>query len=122
MFRAFNRWLVEDWGTAYQNRIFAAPYISLADVDEAVAELEWALDQGARTVVIRAAAPRSTAGPRSPSDEMFDPFWARVNEAGITVVVHAGDAGLSSNGYAAGRLLGQLPAGARHPEHQDVRH
>ena len=31
---------------------------------------------------------------------MFDPFWARVNEAGITVVVHAGDAGLSSNGYA----------------------
>jgi len=32
---------------------------------------------------------------------MFDPFWARANEAGITVVVHAGDAGVSSNGYAA---------------------
>ena len=31
---------------------------------------------------------------------MFDPFWARVDEAGITVVVHAGDSGLSSNGYA----------------------
>ena len=27
---------------------------------------------------------------------MFDPFWARVNEAGITVVVHAGDSGYSS--------------------------
>ena len=31
---------------------------------------------------------------------MFDPFWARVNESGVTVVVHAGDSGQSSNGYA----------------------
>jgi predicted TIM-barrel fold metal-dependent hydrolase len=100
LFRAFNRWLAEDWGLAYRDRIFAAPYISLADVDEAVRELEWSLDQGARTVVMRAAAPTTASGPRSPADEMFDPFWARVNEAGITVVVHAGDAGLSSNGYA----------------------
>ena len=35
-FTAFNRWLDEDWGFAYQDRIFAAPYISLADVDWAV--------------------------------------------------------------------------------------
>jgi predicted TIM-barrel fold metal-dependent hydrolase len=100
LFRAFNRWLAEDWGMAYQDRIFAAPYISLADVDEAVRELEWSLDQGARSVVMRAAAPITVTGPVSPAHPMFDPFWARVNEAGITVVVHAGDAGLSSNGYA----------------------
>jgi predicted TIM-barrel fold metal-dependent hydrolase len=31
---------------------------------------------------------------------MFDPFWARVNEAGVTVVVHAADSGYSSQGYA----------------------
>jgi predicted TIM-barrel fold metal-dependent hydrolase len=31
---------------------------------------------------------------------MFDPFWARANEAGITVVIHAGDSGYSSQGYA----------------------
>jgi predicted TIM-barrel fold metal-dependent hydrolase len=100
LFRAFNRWLAEDWGMEYQNRIFAAPYISLADVDEAVIELEWALDQGARSVVLRTAAPTTITGPYSPAHPMFDPFWARVNEAGITVVIHAGDAGLSSNGYA----------------------
>ncbi len=46
-FRSFNRWLDEDWGFHYQDRIFGAPYITLADVDEAVAELEWALDRGA---------------------------------------------------------------------------
>ncbi len=101
LFRAFNRWLAEDWGMSYRDRIFAAPYITLADVAEAVFELEWALDQGARSVVLRAAAPTTASGPLSPAADGFDPFWARVNEAGITVVVHAGDAGLSSNGYAA---------------------
>jgi len=101
LFRAFNRWLAEDWGMAYADRIFAAPYISLADIDEAVVELEWALEQGARTVVLRAAAPIGVTGPHSPAHRMFDPFWARINEAGITVVVHAGDAGVSTNGYAA---------------------
>ena len=35
-FRAFNRWMDEDWGFAYQERIFAAPYITLVDPDNAV--------------------------------------------------------------------------------------
>jgi predicted TIM-barrel fold metal-dependent hydrolase len=115
LFRAFNRWLAEDWGMAYADRIFAAPYISLADVDEAVSELEWALDQGARTVVLRAAAPTTVTGPFSPAHTMFDPFWARVNEAGITVVVHAGDAGLSSNGYASDGFSASFRQGASSP-------
>lgn len=101
MFTAFNRWLEEDWGFAYRDRIYAAPYITLVDVDWAVSELEWALDRGARSVVMRPAAPTTTSGRRSPADPVFDPFWARVNEAGITVVVHAGDSGYTSHGYAA---------------------
>lgn len=100
MFRAFNRWLEEDWGFNYQNRIFASPYITLADMDIAISELEWALDKGARTIVMRPAAPTTALGRRSPTDLQFDPFWARVDEAGITVVVHAGDSGYSANGYA----------------------
>jgi predicted TIM-barrel fold metal-dependent hydrolase len=100
-FRAFNRWLAEDWTFDYQGRILTAPYLSLADVDWAVEEREWALAQGARLIVMRPAAPTTVVGRRSPFDAMFDPFWARVNEAGITVVVHAGDSGPSSDGYAA---------------------
>ena len=99
-FRAFNRWLEEDWGFAYRDRIFAAPYLTLADAQWAIDELEWALDRGARTIVLRPAAPTTVYGQRSPFDEMFDGFWARANEAGITVVVHAGDSGPSSDGYA----------------------
>jgi predicted TIM-barrel fold metal-dependent hydrolase len=100
MFHAFNRWLDEDWGVNFDDRIYASPYISLADLDTAVAELEWALDRGARTVVLRPAAPTTILGPRPPADPFFDPFWARVNEAGITVVAHAADSGYTSNGYA----------------------
>jgi len=99
-FRAFNRWLAEDWGFDHEGRIISAPYLTLADPAWAVDELEWVLGQGARLIVMRAGAPTTTTGRRSPFDLMFDPFWARVNEAGITVVVHAGDGGTSSNGYA----------------------
>jgi hypothetical protein len=100
LFTAFNRWLDEDWGFAYRDRLFAAPYITLVDLDWACGELQWALDRGARLVVMRPAAPTTALGPRSPADPQFDPFWARVEEAGITVVVHAGDSGYTSHGYA----------------------
>ena len=100
VFRGFNRWLEEDWGCNYKDKIFASPYISLADVDFACEELEWALSCGARTVCMRPAAVFTPdQGSRSPAHTDFDPFWARVNEAGITVVVHAGDSGYTTHGY-----------------------
>ncbi|MAI78392.1 MAG: amidohydrolase [Deltaproteobacteria bacterium] len=98
---AFNRWLDEDWGFAYQNRIFAAPYITLSDLDSAIRELEWVLERGARIICLRPAAIFSGSLSRSPSDSYFDPFWARVAEAGVTTIVHAGDSGYSLQGYAA---------------------
>jgi len=115
LFRAFNRWVEEDWGFDYQDRIFASPYITLADLDFACSELEWALDKGARTVVMRPAAPTTVLGQRAPTDPQFDPFWARVNEAGITVVVHAGDSGYSSNGYATDGFTSNFKGGVPQP-------
>ena len=100
LFTAFNRWLEEDWGCSYQQRIFAAPYISLCDVEWACQELEWALAQNARVVVMRPAAVwTGSDGILSPADPTFDPFWARLNEAGITLVVHASDSGYTTHGY-----------------------
>jgi len=58
MAQAFNRWLDEDWGFHYRERIFAAPYLSLAVVDEAVAELEWALERAPTSSA--SVRPRST--------------------------------------------------------------
>ena len=87
--RAFNRWLQEDWGFAHQGRIFASPLLSLVDVNEAVKELEWCLAHGARVINVRTGP----AFGRSPGDPHFDPFWARANEAGLTVAYHVGEAG-----------------------------
>ena len=115
LMRGLNRWLDEDWGFKYQDRIYAAPYLSLADVDEAVIELEWCLDRGARLIVMRPAAVWTTDGPRSPGHSTFDPFWARVNEAGITVVAHAGDSGYTTHGYASGGGFGLNMKGRYRP-------
>jgi len=99
VFTAFNRWMLEDWSFNHKDRIFTAPYITLVDVDWAVNELKFALDNGATTVVMRPAAPTTVDGQRSPADPMFDPFWGLVNESGITVVAHAGDSGYTAHGY-----------------------
>ena len=99
MFRAFNRWVEEDWGFGYQDRIHAAPYITLADPDWAFEELQWALDAGSRLIVMRPAAPTTVTGRRSPFDDTYSRFWGLLNESGITLVVHAGDGGVSTNGY-----------------------
>ena len=92
-FHAFNRWLEDDWGYAYRERIFGAPMIPLVDVDAAVAELDLVLAKGARIVCIKSGPAITRDGRVSPGDVRFDPFWARVDEAGVTVGIHSGDAG-----------------------------
>lgn len=87
--RAFNRWLEEDWGYGTDGRIFGVPLLSLLDIDEAVRELERVRDRGARVVHLR---PGPVDG-RSPADPYFDPFWARVSEAGMVVAFHISEAG-----------------------------
>jgi predicted TIM-barrel fold metal-dependent hydrolase len=91
---SFNRWLDDDWGFAFQDRIFATAVISLADVDEAVTMLEWALARGCRAIMVRPSPVPTRMGWRSPADPMFDPFWARCQEAQVLVCGH-----LSATGY-----------------------
>jgi predicted TIM-barrel fold metal-dependent hydrolase len=93
-FRAFNRWVHDDWGVNYKGRIFSAPYITLADVDWAVEELEWALANDARVINIRAAGVLGEDGQRrSLGHPDHDRFWQKLNDAGITMAIHSGDAG-----------------------------
>ncbi|MEY2569953.1 MAG: hypothetical protein QOE63_303, partial [Acidimicrobiaceae bacterium] len=96
-FSAFNLWLHEDWGYDHRDRLFAAPYLCLMDVDEAVAELHRVLDRGARVLCMRPGPVHTRTGTTSPFTEAFDAFWSRVAEAGITVAFHGGDSGYSSH-------------------------
>jgi predicted TIM-barrel fold metal-dependent hydrolase len=94
-FRAFNRWMQEDWGFAYEERNFAAPYITLADPDAAVDELRWALDHDARFIVMVGGPIVVNGIGRSPADPIHDRFWALADEAGVTVCYHGGDSAYS---------------------------
>lgn len=101
MMQAFNRWLYEDWGYCYQDKIFGAPYLCLGDPAAAAAEVEKVVELGARVVVMRPAPVTIATGKVSPFSKVFDPLWSAINEAGITVVIHAAASGYSSMGYVA---------------------
>lgn len=87
--RAFNRWIEEDWGYGSDGRIFSTALASLVDLERGTAELERVLARGAKVIHIKPGP----AGRRSPADTYFDPFWARVEEAGVLVVFHTGHSG-----------------------------
>jgi predicted TIM-barrel fold metal-dependent hydrolase len=99
---AFNRWLDEDWGYSYRDRIIAAPMISLADPAAAVEEIDDVLDRGARIVHVRPApVPTGAALGRSLGHKLHDPVWARLAEANLPVAFHLGDSGYNATLGAA---------------------
>ncbi|ONH25367.1 amidohydrolase family protein [Pseudofrankia asymbiotica] len=90
VFHAFNRWLAEDWGYRYQDRLYAVPYVPLLEPAAAVAELRAVLDAGALAVNVRNAPVPVPGGYRSPFDPAYDGFWGLAEEAGVVVATHAG--------------------------------
>ena len=90
---SLNQWIHDEWTFNYHDRIFATPIITLPIVEKAIEELEWCLDRGARCILIRPAPAWGLRGPRSPGLPEFDPFWARVQEAGVLVGMHSSDSG-----------------------------
>jgi len=82
--RAYNEWLLEFCATA-PDRLFGHAVIPATGVADAVAELEWALAQGYRGVLVSTFP----SGRVEPSRD-DDPFWARVQEAGVPVALHIG--------------------------------
>jgi len=92
---SLNEWMYEEWSFNYEDRIFATPVISLPIVEKAIEELEWVLERGARTVLIRPAPVPGFRGSRSFGYPEFDPFWKAVEDAGILVSMHSSDSGYS---------------------------
>ena len=104
---ALNRWMYETWSFDYEGRIFSTPVITLPIVDRALEELQWCLERGARTVLVRPAPVPGFRGSRSFGFEEFDPFWQACVEAGIPVAMHASDSrlrGLPQRVGAGGRI------------------
>ncbi|MDU9000086.1 MULTISPECIES: amidohydrolase family protein [Streptomyces] len=92
---SLNEWLYDTWKFNYKDRIFTTPVISLPILDKAIAELEWCLERGARSILVRPAPVPGFGGSRSFALPEFDPFWKRVEEAGVLVSMHSSDSGYS---------------------------
>jgi predicted TIM-barrel fold metal-dependent hydrolase len=93
---AVNEWLHDVWSFDYEERIFTVPVITLPIVEEAMKEVEWVLDRGAKAVLVRPAPVTGYRGSRSIALPEFDPVWARLEEAGVLVCMHASFAPLTS--------------------------
>ena len=92
--RAFNRWMHEEVGFVVDGRMWLPPYISFADPDLAVKELEIVLAQGATAIQTKSGHAHGGAdnpfGGRSLADPVYDRFWNIVNDAGMRLAVHLG--------------------------------
>ncbi len=113
-FSAFNSWLDEDWGfDRGDGRIYAVPVLPFADPDLAVAELERVIAMGARMVVTTPGPVPTEHGYQSPGMACYDPIWARLQEAGIPLAIHAGLGGTAQYGKIWEPTTGQFE-GFRH--------
>jgi predicted TIM-barrel fold metal-dependent hydrolase len=91
---ALNEWMHEHWTFDFENRIFATPVINLSILDEAIRELDYVVERGARAILIRPAPVPDFGGRRrSLALPEFDPFWKLVQESGVLVGMHSSDDG-----------------------------
>jgi predicted TIM-barrel fold metal-dependent hydrolase len=99
-FTAFNRWLDDDWGfDRGDGRLYAAPMITLADADLALAEVQRVLEAGARILVtIPGPVPDGDRGYVSPGHRKYDKVWGLIAEAGVPMALHAGLSGVGQYG------------------------
>ncbi len=82
--RAHNRGMANFCGE--DARMMAVASIPLQDPAFAIRELETVMSEKVEAVWV----PHGDAGGRSPGHPDFDPFWARLAEAGIPFVIHVG--------------------------------
>ena len=93
---ALNRWLDQVWSFNYENRIYTTPIITLPIVELAVKELEWAIQRGARAVLIRPAPVPGYKGPRSFGHPEFrSRMGVGPGRERFLVTMHASDSGYS---------------------------
>lgn len=91
---ALNQWMHEHWTYNFEDRIFPTPVINLSIVEEAIRELDFVVERGARAILVRPApVPDFGVRRRSMALPEYDPFWSRIQESGVLVGMHASDDG-----------------------------
>ena len=94
--RAHNRWLIDFVAEAPLRRVGLAQ-IALNDVDEAVADVEWAREQGLSGILLPGVSP-DTPWIEPLFSKAYDPLWAVCQDLDMSVTHHAGGSGIPNYG------------------------
>ncbi|MCE2764022.1 MAG: amidohydrolase family protein [Ilumatobacteraceae bacterium] len=86
--KAHNRWLAELVATSPNRRCGVALVPITGDLDDVLAEIDWAKEHGLGAVMIPARWCNQTPY----HDRRYDPVWARCEEYNMPIVTHSGSA------------------------------
>lgn len=100
--RAHTRWL-KDFCLELPEQRCGLPQIVVNDLDEAVADVQWAAANGFTSVLLPHIPPDSNL-PHYFSD-IYDPLWATCQELGVALTQHGGSGVPSYGGHPATPLL-----------------
>ena len=78
---------------SHDARLMGVAIVPMDDPALAIAELDFAIEAGLKAVWV----PHRPCGDKSPGHVEFDPFWARLAEAGIPFLLHVGGSPLQLN-------------------------
>jgi predicted TIM-barrel fold metal-dependent hydrolase len=82
---ALNRYLGTEWGFNYEGRLFTPPFVSFADPDGALAQLDDIMRIEVPKVIQTSSGPSMHTSPFRPEN---DRFWSICSEAGIKLATH----------------------------------
>src|SRR5262245_3244479 len=82
---ALNRYLGTEWGYNYENRIFTPPFVSFADPEMALRQLDEIMKLEVPKVIQTSSGPSMHTSPFRPDN---DRFWSICSEAGIKLATH----------------------------------
>jgi predicted TIM-barrel fold metal-dependent hydrolase len=107
--RAHNRWLADFCREAPGRRAGIAQ-IFLNDIDDAVAEIEWAADNGLFGGVLLPGVPPDSGLPPLYAPD-YDPIWAACQDLGMPINNHTGSAGPEPGPHLAGMAIFMVELG-----------
>jgi predicted TIM-barrel fold metal-dependent hydrolase len=85
---AYNQYLLDEWTFNFEDRIYSTPILALWDLDWAVKEAQWLVENGVRCVIM----PMGPAHGKAAADPAYDPLWEILNDAGVVLTFHVSEA------------------------------
>jgi predicted TIM-barrel fold metal-dependent hydrolase len=82
---ALNRYLGTEWGYNYEGRLFTPPFVSFADPEAALRQLDEIMKLDVPKVIQTSSGPSMHTSPFRPEN---DRFWSICSEAGIKLCTH----------------------------------